>query len=66
MEFTMGQMFDATNEIASIVESTPELRLFHVQHVTSPEPREDFEENNIQYNWGKAGENGQNLRYLHA
>ena len=65
MEFTMGQMFDADKEIAAIVESTPEMRLFHIQHVTSPEPIDDFEENNIRYSWGKAGDNGDNLRYLY-
>ena len=62
MEFTLGSMFDAEKEIAAIVETTPEMRLFHLQRATSPVPKEDLEENDIQYNWGKAGENGPMLR----
>ena len=62
MEFQLQSTFDAENEIANIVETSPEMRLFHVQHKTSAEPKEDLEENDIQYNWGKAGAGGKNLR----
>ena len=62
MEFQLGSMYDAEKEIASIVQTTPEMRIFRVKHATSPNVKEDFQENDIQNNWGKAGENGQNLR----
>ena len=62
MEFQLQSTFDANNEIANIVETTPEMRLFHVQHKTSAEPKEDLEESDIQYNWGKVQNGGQNIR----
>ena len=62
MEFTLGGVVDAEKEISAIIETTPEMRLFHVQHATSPVPMEELEEKNIQYNWGKAGEGGGRLR----
>ena len=63
MEFQLQSVFDAENEINNIIETTPEMRLFHVKHKTSPEPIEDLEDADIQYNWGKAGDGGPNLRY---
>ena len=63
MEFQMQSVFDAENEINEIIKTTPEMRLFHVNHKTSPDPIEDLEDGDIQYNWGKAGDGGPNLRY---
>ena len=63
MEFQLQSVFDAENEINNIIETTPEMRLFHVKHKTSAEPIEDLEDGDIQYNWGKAGDDGPNLRY---
>ena len=62
MEFQLQSVFDAENEINNIIQTTPEMRLFHVKHKTSSEPIEDLVEDDIQYNWGKAGEGGPNLR----
>ena len=60
MEFQLQSVFDAENKINNIIETTPEMRLFHVKHKTSAEPIEDLEDGDIQYNWGKAGDDGPN------
>ena len=62
MEFDLSSMYEAENEIASIVETTPEMRIFKVKHATSPKVKEDLEQNDIQHSWEKAGANGQHLR----
>ena len=62
MEMELQKIFNAADEIRKIVQSTPEMRLFTVKDITSKEPNEDWEPNNIEYTWTKAGDNDEILR----